>query len=227
MARSKKYKAALEKIDKTKKYTLDEAVALVKLTPTTNFDSSIELHVRLGINPKQGDQQIRATITLPHVVGKSKRVAAFVDEAHERQAKDAGADIVGGEDLIAEIKRTGKITFDEAVAIPQLMQKLASIAKLLGPKGLMPSPKNETVGSDVKKMITELKKGKISFKNDDTANIHITIGKVSFDNDKLKENFEAMLDSIKKNKPATTKGTFIKKITLASTMGPSLEVAYE
>lgn len=227
MAKSKKYTEAVALLEADKKYTLDEAVALVKKTTVTKFDSSIELHVRLGINTKQGDQQVRATITLPHTVGKSKIIAAFVDPDHEKEAKEAGADLIGGEELIAKIKTSGKIEFDEAVALPQMMPKLAQIAKILGPKGLMPSPKSETVGPDITKMVTELKQGKITYKNDDTANVHMTVAKVSFDEAKIKENLEAALDSIKKNRPTATKGTYIKKVTIATTMGPGLEVIYE
>jgi len=227
MARSKKYEEVVKLLEPNKKYTLDEAIELVKKTSTTTFDSTIELHVRLGIDPKKGDQQVRATITLPHTASKPKRVAAFVDEAHEKEAKDAGADLVGGEELIAKIKTSGKIEFDEAVALPQMMPKLASIAKVLGPKGLMPSPKNETVGPDITKMVTELKQGKISYKNDDTSNLHLTVAKVSFDDAEVKENLVAVLDSIKRNRPQTTKGVFIKKIALATTMGPSIEIIYE
>ena len=227
MAKGKKYTAAVAEIEKGKQYMLDEALERIKKTSTTKFDSSIELHVRLGIDPKQGDQQVRATVTLPHMVGKPKKIAAFVDEDHEKEAKDAGADIVGGEELINTIKTSGKIDFDEAVALSTMMPKLAAIAKILGPKGLMPSPKSETVGTDAAKMISELKKGKLSFKNDDTANIHMNIGKASFDTEKLKENLTAALDAIKKNRPAAAKGIYMKKIVLATTMGPGLEIAYE
>ena len=227
MAKSKNYSEALALLEKDKKYTTDEAIELVKKTATTKFDSSIELHVRLGIDPKKGDQQVRATLTLPHTAGKTKKVAAFVDADHEKEAKDAGADIVGGEELINTIKASGKIDFDEAVAIPQMMPKLAAIAKVLGPKGLMPSPKNETVGPDVAKMIKELKAGKISYKNDDTGNVHMVVAKASFDAAKIKENLEAALDSIRKNKPSAAKGVYIRKVAIASTMGPGIEVAYE
>lgn len=227
MAKSKKYEEALKLLEPNKKYTIDEAIGLIKKTSTTKFDSSVELHVRLGIDPKMGDQQVRATITLPHTVGKSKIVAAFVDESHEKEAKDAGADIVGTEELIEKIKSTGKIEFDEAVALPQMMPKLAAIAKILGPKGLMPSPKSETVDPDITKIIKELKQGKITYKNDDTSNIHLTVAKVSFDNAKIKENLTAALDSIIKNRPQTAKGTYIRKITIATTMGPGLEILYE
>ena len=227
MAKSKKYSEAVALLEKNKKYSIDEAIELAKKTATTKFDSSIELHVRLGVNPKQGDQQVRATITLPHTVGKSKRVAAFVDADHEKEAKDAGADLIGGEELINKIKTSGKIDFDEAVSLPQMMPKLAQIAKILGPKGLMPSPKSETVGPDITKMVSELKAGKISYKNDDTANVHLTVAKVSFDNSKIKENLEAALDSIMKSRPSAAKGTYMRKVTIATTMGPSVEVEYE
>lgn len=227
MKKGKKYTAATAHIEKGKQYSIDEAIELIKKTSTTSFDSSVEAHVRLGIDPKKGDQQVRATVTLPHMSGKTKKIAAFVDASHEQEAKDAGADLVGGEELINQIKTSGKIDFDEAVALPQMMPKLASIAKILGPKGLMPSPKSETVGTDIVKIIGELKKGKLSYKNDDTANIHMNVGKVSFDNAKLKENLLTALDSIKKNRPQSAKGTYMRKITIATTMGPGVEVLYE
>lgn len=189
------------------------------------FDASVELHANLGIDPRKSDQQIRATITLPHGTGKTKKVAAFVSSNNEVVAKEAGADFVYGEDDIAEIKNTGKIDFDVAVATPDMMPKLAVAARVLGPRGLMPNPKTDTVGTDVKKMIDELKKGKMSFKNDDTSNIHVIVGKVSFDDAKLVENITALLDTLKKVKPAATKGTYLKSLFLTSSMGPSVKIS--
>ena len=211
-------------VDKTKVYTIDEAIELVKKTSNVKFDASVEAHVRLGINPKKSDQQIRSTVILPHGTGKTKSVAAFVSENNEKAAKDAGADFICGEEEIKKIKDTGKVEFDVAVATPDMMPKLAVAAKILGPKGLMPNPKTGTVDTDVKKMIEEIKKGKAAFKNDDTANIHQAIGKVSFDNAKLKENFEAFMEVLKKIKPNTVKGTYIKSLYLTSSMGPSVKV---
>jgi len=224
---SKRMKDLKTRVDKQKVYTIDEAIALVKETSTVKFDASVEVHARLGIDPKKGEQQIRATVALPHGTGKTKTVAAFVGAKDEKAAKEGGADFIYGEEDIKKIKDTGKVAFDIAVATPEMMPKLAVAAKVLGPKGLMPNPKTDTVGPDVKKLITELKKGKAAFKNDDTANVHVAIGKVSFGNDALKENFQAFLDTLKKIKPASSKGTYIKMLYLTSSMGPSVRVAVE
>jgi len=212
-------------VDKSKAYSLNEALELAKKTSTVKFDASVEVHIRLGIDPRKGDQQIRGAVSLPHGSGKTVKVAAFVSPDNEAAVKAAGADIVGGEDLIAEIRRTEKTDFQVAVAEPAMMKNLAVIAKVLGTRGLMPSPKNETVTTDPAKAVAELKKGKVSFKNDDTANIHVAIGKVSFSVEDLAENFQALLEVIKKSKPATAKGTYIKGITICSTMGPGIKVA--
>ena len=212
------------KIDQTKVYSLDEAINLVKQTSNVKFDASVELHIKLGVDPKKGDQQIRSTVVLPHGTGKTKTVAAFVGANDEKTAKEAGADFVYGESDIKKIKDTGKIEFDIAVSTPEMMPKLAVAAKVLGPKGLMPNPKTDTVSTDLKKMIGELKKGKATFKIDDGAIVHQVIGKVSFDNQKLKENFETLLDAIKKVKPNSAKGTYLKSIFMTSSMGPSVKV---
>lgn len=215
---------AMALVDKKKTYTLDEAIALVKKTSGVKFDASVEVHANLGIDPSKGEQQIRATAALPHGTGKSKKLAAFVGPNDEKDAKEAGADFVYGEEDIKKIKDTGKIAFDIAVATPEMMPKMAVAAKILGPKGLMPNPKTDTVGKDVKKMIQELKKGKAAFKNDDTGNVHQAIGKVSFTEAQLKENFTAFLDALKKAKPSSSKGTYIKSLFLTSSMGPSIKV---
>ncbi len=211
-------------VDKNKVYSLDEAVKLVKETSGVKFDAGVEVHANLGIDPKKGEQQIRATVVMPHGTGKTKKVAAFVSAEKEKEAKDAGADFVYGEEDIKRIKDTGKIEFEVAVTTPDMMPKLAAVAKVLGPKGLMPNPKTETVGPNVKKMIEELKKGKVTFKNDDTANIHQIIGKVSFSETQLKENLSAFLEALKKAKPTTSKGTYIKNLVLCSTMGPAIRI---
>lgn len=210
--------------DKMKVYSIEEAIALTKKLSKTKFDASVEVHFRLGIDPRKGDQQVRSAVSLPHGTGKTVRVAAFVSSDKEKEAKAAGADLVGSEDLIAEIKKTEKTDFDVAVAEPVIMKNLAQIAKILGTRGLMPSPKNETVTSNPVKAIEELKKGKVSFKNDDTANIHVVIGKVSFDNEKLIENYQTLFDAIKKAKPSSSKGTYIKNISISSSMGPGIKV---
>lgn len=212
------------KVDNTKIYTIAEAMELVKATSTVKFDASVEVHVRLGIDTKKTDQQIRATAVLPHGTGKTKTVAAFVGAHDEADAKTAGADFIYGEDDIKKIAQTGKIEFDVAVATPEMMPKLAVAAKILGPKGLMPNPKSGTVDKNVAKMIEELKKGKVAFKNDDGANVHQAIGKVSFGTEKLTENFSALMDALKKVKPSSAKGTYIQAVYLSSSMGPSIQV---
>ena len=211
-------------VDKNKVYTLDEAIELVKKTSNVKFDASVEVHVRLGTDTKKSEQQIRSTVILPHGTGNTLKVAAFVGEKDEKIAKDAGADLICGEEEIKKIKDTGKIDFDIAVATPEMMPKLAVAAKILGPKGMMPNPKTGTVDADVKKMIEEIKKGKAAFKNDDTGNIHQAIGKVSFDDAKLKENYEAFVEALKKVKPTTLKGIYLKSLYLTSSMGPSIKV---
>lgn len=206
------------------KYSVVDAVNLVKETAKAKFDETVELHFALGVDPKQGDQQIRGTVTLPNGSGKTKRVAAFVDANNESAAKAAGADIVATEETIEEIARTGKIDFDVAVAVPSMMPKLAKAAKVLGPRGLMPNPKTETVGPNIAKLIEEQKGGKLSFKNDNTANVHMIVGKASFDAAKLAENVEVALDAIRKVKPASAKGVYMKSVTLTSTMGPAIRL---
>ncbi len=213
------------KVDKNKVYSLGEASSLVKETSSVKFDASVELHVRLGINPKKSDQQIRSTVSLPHGTGKIKKIAAFVSVNDEKLAKEAGADFVYGEEDIKRIKDTGKIEFDIAVSTPEMMPKLAIAAKILGPKGLMPNPKTETVNKDLVKMIGELKKGKASFKNDDGANVHLAIGKVSFTPNQIQENAQTFLDVLKRIKPSGSKGTYIKAIYMTSSMGPSIKVS--
>lgn len=219
-----RYTTAKKALDKAKVYTQVDAIAAVKAGATAKFDETIEIHMNLGIDPKQGDQQIRGTLTLPHGSGKTKRVAAFVDAANEEAAKKAGADLVGGEEMIDELVRTGKIDFDVAVATPAMMPKLAKAAKILGPRGLMPNPKTDTVSPNVGKMVEEQKAGKLSFKNDNTSNVHMIIGRASFDADKLLANLVASVDAIKKAKPASSKGTYIKSLTLTSTMGPAIKL---
>lgn len=216
--------AAKQMIDAKKTYTIDEALALAKQLPKRKFDEALEIHVRLGIDPTKSDQLIRGTIAFPHGVGKSQRVIAFVEAAKEAEAKAAGADIVGGEELINELATKGTINFDVAVATPAIMPKLAKLAKLLGPKGLMPNPKSDTVGPNVTKMVTEQKAGKQSFKNDSGANVHQIFGRVSFEEAKLKENLLAFVDLVKKLKPASAKGIYLKNATISTTMGPGINV---
>src|SRR3989344_1821544 len=180
MKKSKRYKAVKAKVEANKTYNLAEAVKLVKETSEVKFDASVEVHVKLGIDPKKGDQVVRASVVMPHGTGRTKKIAAFVRPDKEKEAKEAGADVVGGKDLIEKIKKDGKCDFEIAVAVPEIMKDLSVIAKTLGQKGLMPNPKVGTVTSDVTKVIAEIKKGKADFKNDDTGNVHVMVGKVSF-----------------------------------------------
>lgn len=222
---SKRMKDLKSKVDKNNTYSLDEALALVKETSTVKFDATVEVHVKLGIDPKKGDQQIRSTVVLPHGTGKTKRVAAFVGPNNEQAAKDAGADLICGEDEIKQINETKKIDFDIAIATPDMMPKIAMVAKVLGPRGLMPNPKTDTVGTDIAKMIKEQKGGKVTLKNDETANLHMAVGKISFSDEQLKENIMTLLDSLKKAKPMSSKGALIKGLYLTSSMGPSVKMA--
>ncbi|HSR88778.1 MAG TPA: 50S ribosomal protein L1 [Candidatus Udaeobacter sp.] len=222
---SKRMAALKAKVDKSKTYSLEEAVKLLNETSGVKFDASVEIHANLGIDTKKTEQQVRATVVLPHGTGKTKTIAAFVSADKEKEAKEAGADFIYGEEEIKKIKDTGKIPFEIAVTTPDMMPKLASIAKVLGPKGLMPNPKTDTVGTNIKKMIEELKKGKITFKNDDGGNVHQVVGKLSFGEANLKENINALLEALKKAKPATSKGTFLKNVTLCSTMGPAIKIS--
>jgi large subunit ribosomal protein L1 len=226
MAHSKRYNELAKQIDAKKLYAIEEAVEAIKKTATTKFDSSVEVHVRLGIDPKKGDQMVRGTVALPHGIGKEKKITVFAINADAiAAAKEAGANAVGGEELIDEIAKTGKVDFDIAVATPDMMPKLAKVAKILGPKGLMPSPKNETVTANVAKAVGELKRGRVAFKNDDTANLHQIIGKASFESAKLIENYGAIMDAVRRSKPNTSKGQYLVSVTLTSTMGPGVRVA--
>lgn len=210
--------------DKNRAYPIAEAIELTKKFSKTKFDASVELHFRLGIDTRKGEQQVRAAVALPHGTGKTLKVAAFVSVGKEKEVKAAGADIAGGDELIAEIKKTEKTDFDVAVAEPAMMKNLAAIAKILGTRGLMPSLKNDTITPNPAKAVAELKKGKVSFRNDDTGNVHVAIGKISFDAQKLNDNFSTLLEAIKKAKPASSKGTYIKNISITSTMGPGIKV---
>ena len=222
---SKRLLAAIKEVDLTKTYTPEEGIRLAKQTSTVKFDASVEVHFRLGIDPKQTEQKIRTQVMLPHGVGKSMRVAAFVSSAKEKDAVAAGADVVGGEDLVKEIKQSEKTNFDIAVAETTMMKNLASVAKILGQRGLMPNPKTGTVGEDVTKMIKELKSGqKLDVKTDDSGNIHTIIGKVSMDEKRLLENFQALKEAVYRAKPQSVKKDFMKTITITTSMGPGIRV---
>lgn len=226
MARSKRFRKLETKVDKTKVYDIDDAFKTLKNLASAKFDESVEIHIKLGIDAKKPDQAIRGMVSLPRGTGKTKKVAVFAESAKAEEAKKAGADVIGGDDLIAKIKQSGKIDFDIAVATPDMMKKLAPIAKVLGPKGLMPSPKTETVTMDVGKVVGELKKGKTEFRSDDSGNVHISIGKISFDSVKLRENFTEFLTVVKNSRPVAVKGEFIKGVFVSTTMGPALKVNF-
>ena len=225
MAKKEVKKKEVFSFDQSKSYSIAEAIDLAKQANRAKFDASVEVHFRQGIDPKKGDQQVRGAVSLPHGTGKTIKVAAFVSPAKEKEVKAAGADYVGGEELIAEIKKTEKTDFQVAVAEPDMMKSLAQIAKILGTRGLMPSPKNDTVSPNPAKAVEELKKGKISFKNDDTSNVHMVIGKISFDNQKLVDNFNVILETVRRGKPSSSKGVFIKNVSLSSSMGPGIKIA--
>lgn len=224
MAHGKRYTKRAALVDAKKVYAPDAAIELIRTSSPARFDASVEVHLRLGIDPAKGDQQARGTVRLPHGTGKTRRVAAFVSAAREAEAKEAGADIVGGKELIESIRTSEKLEFDVAVATPDMMKELATIAKLLGPRGLMPSPKNGTVTLKVAEVIRDLKGGMVAFKNDDTANLHQPIGKVSWDVVKLRENLAAFLDAVRRAKPPSSKGVYLKAACLTTTMGPSVKL---
>ena len=222
--RSKKYRAAAELLEFGKFYTADEAVDLVKKTATAKFDETIEMHVRLGVDPKYNDQQVRGAIVLPNGTGKSKKVLVFAKGEKVQEAENAGADFVGAEDLAEKIKG-GWFDFDVAVASPDMMGVVGRLGKLLGPRGLMPNPKLGTVKPDLAKAIAEQKAGKIEYRTDKAGNVHCPIGKASFENDKLKENYQTLLDTLIRVKPAAAKGQYVRSITLSATMGPGVAIA--
>jgi len=220
---SKAWRAASEKIEKDRLYPLSEAVRLVKETSTVKFDASVEIHTRLGINPKKSDQIVRATVSLPNGTGKKLRVVAFVNEGKAAAAKKAGAVEAGEESLIGKIGK-GWLDFDVAVATPEMMKKLGKIAKTLGQKGLMPNPKAGTVVEDVASAIAEIQKGKVEFRADSFGILHNIVGKVSFDAEKLEENIKSYLKAVRESKPKVVKSNFVKGISLASSMGPGVRV---
>ena len=222
----KNYVAARDKIDRTKKYPISEAIALAKELDKTKFDSTVELAFRLNVNPRHADQQIRGAMVLPNGTGKSQKVLVITQGPKETEANEAGADFVGGADMIDKIKG-GWFEFDIIVATPDMMAELGKIGKILGPKGLMPNPKTGTVTMEVAKAVDEIKKGKVTYRVDKEGNIHVMIGKVSFTNEQLLENFQAIYDVILKARPATVKGTYMKNIVLSTTMGPGIPVTAE
>ncbi|MFA5829439.1 MAG: 50S ribosomal protein L1 [Candidatus Gracilibacteria bacterium] len=219
----KKYLKASELVDQKLSYDLTQAVELLKKTVTSKFDPSLEVHLRLGVDPTHADQMVRSTVALPHGTGKNVRVIAFVQEDKAKEAKEAGAIKAGMEELIEEIQK-GFLDFDVAVATPDAMKSLSKVAKILGTKGLMPNPKAGTVTMDISKTIKEIKKGKVEYRTDKQAQIHQIFGKASFTEDQIKDNLKAFLKAIVDTKPATVKGTYIRNIGVATTMGPGIRL---
>ena len=223
MKRSKGYRQALDKVDRSRLYSPLEAAALAKETSPTKMDATVEVAMRLGVDPRKADQMVRGTVNLPHGTGKTVRVIVFASGDRAAEAIAAGADAVGSEDLIERIQG-GWLDFDAAIAAPDQMAKVGRIARILGPRGLMPNPKTGTVTPDVAKAITDIKGGKINFRVDKQSNLHLIIGKVSFDTSKLVENYAAALDEVLRAKPSAAKGRYLKKVNFSTTMGPGIPV---
>lgn len=221
--RGKKYMGAAQLIDREGRYTLDEAIAWLKQIPTKGFDQTVDVAMKLGVNPKYPDQQVRGSVLLPQGTGKDITVLVFAKGEKEKEAREAGADHVGSDDLVEKIK-SGWLDFDSAVATPDMMSQVGKIGKILGPRGLMPNPKVGTVTFDVGKVVKEMKSGRVEYKVDRAGALHGLIGKISFAPERLKENFFAFLESVVKAKPQSLKGTYIRSITLSATMGPGIKL---
>ena len=224
MATSKRFSEARERIDREKLYPVDEAVALLKDLPAPKFDESVDIAVRLGVDPKHADQMVRGAIVLPHGTGRDVRILVFAKGDKEAEAREAGADHVGADDLAKKIQDEGWLEFDRVIATPDMMGVVGRLGKVLGPRGLMPNPKLGTVTPDVGRAVSEQKSGKVEYRVDKTGIVHCSIGKRSFEPDKLIDNFGALIDAIDKAKPAATKGTYMKSIALSTTMGPGLRI---
>ena len=222
--RGKKYQGAAQLVDRSTQYSLEEAIKLALRTHVASFDASLEVHVRLGVDPRQADQNIRATVALPHGTGRSVRVAVFAPEDQHDSAKKAGADVVGDETFLKQLD-SEQLNFDVLVATPQFMPRLGKYARLLGPRGLMPNPKSGTVSADVAKAVTEAKAGKVEYRVDKQSIVHLSVGKVSFGAEKLLENTTAFFGSLQSQKPSSLKGNYILSTTIATTMGPGIKVA--
>jgi len=221
--KGKKYQEAIKLVDRAAVYAVNEAVELVKKTTTVNFDATVEVAFRLGVDPKKADQQIRGAVVLPHGTGKVQRVLVFAKGEKAKEAEAAGADFVGDAEMIAKIQK-GWFDFDVVVATPDMMAEVGKLGRVLGPKGLMPNPKTGTVTFDVTKAVNEIKAGKVEYRVDKAGNIHVPIGKVSFENEKLVENFTTIFETMVKVKPAAAKGTYMKNVAITSTMGPGIKV---
>jgi large subunit ribosomal protein L1 len=220
---SKRYDAAMAKIDPAKPYTFEEAITVIKTMPGTKFDESVDLSFRLGVDPKHADQMVRGAVVLPHGIGKTVRVAVFAKGEKEREAREAGADVIGAEDLVEKVQG-GFMEFDTAIATPDLMGQVGRLGKVLGPRGLMPNPKLGTVTFDITRAVREAKAGKVEFRVDKAGNIHTPIGKRSFGAQQLTENGLALIEAIVRAKPAAAKGTYLRGLTVSTTMGPGVKV---
>lgn len=221
--RGKKFTAARAQVAVDRTYSIEDAVPLVQKVKFAKFDETVELTLRLGVDPKHADQMVRGTVVLPHGLGKTKRVLAIAGGEKQREAQEAGADVVGGEEVVEKIMG-GWSDFDAVVATPDMMRAVGRLGKVLGPRGLMPNPKTGTVTTDVGKAVEEFKGGKVEYRTDRYGNVHVPIGKVSFEPDALRANFYAVLDEVQRAKPASSKGRYIKKISLSPTMGPSVRI---
>lgn len=222
--RGKKYQESFKLVDRTHLYDAVEAIELVQQTAKANFDETVELSIRLGVDPRHADQQVRGAVVLPHGTGKTRTVLVFAKGDKVKEAEDAGADFVGGEELVAKIQNEGWLDFDVVVATPDMMGVVGRIGRILGPKGLMPNPKSGTVTFEVGKAVKEIKAGKVEYRVDKSSIIHVPIGKASFGTEKLRENFAVITEAITKARPAATKGKYLRSITLSSTMGPGVKV---
>src|SRR6266480_6929538 len=220
---SKRYDAAAAKIAPGKQYSLEEAVEIIKSQPPTKFDQSVDLSFHLGVDPKHADQMVRGAVVLPHGIGKTVKVAVFAKGDKAREANEAGADVVGAEDLAAKVQE-GWMDFDVAIATPDMMGVVGRLGKVLGPRGLMPNPKVGTVTADVSRAVRESKAGKVEFRAEKAGIVHVQVGKASFDSKRLQENVNAILDTIMRAKPATAKGVYLKGVTISTTMGPGIKL---
>ena len=219
----KRYKAFAEQVDAEKKYSLEEAVALVKKCATAKFDEGVDLAFKLGVDPRQADQMIRGTVALPNGTGRDVRVAVFAKGEKQTEAQEAGADEVGAEGLVEKVQG-GWLDFDVAIATPDMMRDVGKLGRVLGPRGLMPSPKSGTVTMDIGPAVTEFKKGKIEYRTDRNANVHVPVGKARFDNEKLVENASAVIEAVIRARPASAKGTYLRSVAISSTMGPGIKL---
>lgn len=222
--KGKTYQTSSKLVDRNKLYELDEAIKLVKETAKAKFDETIEMHIRLGVDGRHADQQVRGAIVLPHGTGKTKKVLVVAKGEKAQEAENAGADFVGAEDIIAKIQSENWFDFDIIVATPDMMGQLGRLGRVLGPKGLMPNPKSGTVTFDIEKAVKEIKAGKVEYRLDKTNIVHVSIGKASFEEKQLSENLQALIEALNKAKPAAAKGTYLKSVTVASTMGPGIRL---